>query len=61
MSPDERGDRDQCFGFVRTIRFENMRLPLPAASIITPIRLLPLTLRPLRVSDTSHWYCAANR
>src|SRR5258706_13183734 len=29
--------------------------PLPAASIITPMMLLALTRRPLRISQTSHW------
>src|SRR6266704_3440320 len=37
-----------------------MRLPLPAASIMTPMMLLAFTLRPLRASDTSHWYFAAS-
>src|SRR5262249_51182411 len=37
-----------------------MRLPFPAASIITPMMLLAFTLRPLRESDTSHWYFAAS-
>src|SRR5947207_15502796 len=36
------------------------RLPLPAASIITPIKLLALTLRPLRASETSHKYFEAS-
>src|SRR5215471_14991908 len=36
------------------------RVPLPAASIITPMMLLALTLRPLRPSETSHWYLAAS-
>jgi hypothetical protein len=35
------------------------RLPLPAASIITPIKLLAFTLRPLCAMVTSHWYFAA--
>ena len=34
--------------------------PLPAASIITPMMLLALTLRPLRDSQTSLWYFAAS-
>src|SRR6478735_9854567 len=34
--------------------------PLPAASIITPMMLLALTLRPLRDICTSHWYFAAS-
>src|SRR5258708_31345748 len=37
-----------------------MRLPLPAASIMTPMMLLAFTLRPLRASDTSHSYFAAS-
>src|SRR5437867_6364258 len=37
-----------------------IRLPLPAASIITPMMLFALTLRPLRPSETSHWYLAAS-
>src|SRR6201984_908086 len=37
-----------------------MRLPLPAASIITPMMLFAFTLRPFRESETSHWYFAAS-
>src|SRR5690349_11381293 len=37
-----------------------MRLPLPAASIMTPMMLFAFTLRPLRARDTSHWYFAAS-
>src|SRR5215472_1228479 len=34
--------------------------PLPAASIITPMMLLALILRPLRPSETSLWYLPAS-
>src|SRR5215510_10960814 len=34
--------------------------PLPAASIITPMMLLALILRPLRPSATSLWYLPAS-
>src|SRR5438105_9958262 len=37
-----------------------MRAPLPAASIMTPMMLFAFTLRPLRASETSHWYFAAS-
>src|SRR5215471_16802206 len=36
------------------------RLPLPAASIITPMMLFAFTLRPLRANEISHWYFAAS-
>src|SRR5215831_17296210 len=35
-------------------------VPLPAASIITPMMLFALTLRLLRAISTSHWYLAAS-
>jgi hypothetical protein len=52
---DQRDDRIHGVGLVRAVVSITTFVPLPAASIMTPMMLFALTLRPLRDICTSLW------